>query len=443
MKKKLLAFLLSLALIVSFLPAGIASAASETPANENVDLVYGIWGYKTDTTILGEGTALYDGVLGNIWNETQIATVNDYSMTGNTWKYYDTTSDYLDTSKTFYWRTRLYVPVGDWMAFKINVPVAGIYDVTVKSNGNGSSGGTFAYTILDGDKTKDEITAEVSDIEWDEDVDYITGDCLGFIDNSSNNGRVVSHTAENFNFPKAGEYILVLKTVKEGTTSEPPYNSNIFYAGVELKNGNGSKGVPFGATAVTDSSLKVGEKTTASISGKLYDSATWAEYTAGSVTYVSSNTSVATVDSTGEVTAVGDGEAEISAVVDGAKLVSAPINVAGKNQNLRIVYGIEPQAEIAGTALSTGTSLYDEVFDKIWRGSPTDEFNDYSETGGFWKYYASNSTWADSSQSYYGQMRLYTDLNQWVAFKFHVPVAGKYDLKVGAGTNDGAGGRWS
>ncbi|MBE6911856.1 MAG: hypothetical protein E7473_04965 [Ruminococcaceae bacterium] len=90
----------------------------------------------------------------------------------------------------------------------------------------------------------------------------------------------------------------------------------------------------YGTTKVEDKSLTVGDETTASyvLYNSLRNSGKFAQITSG-VTYESSNTAVATVDSTGAVKAVAPGSAVIIAKKEDGKngnIIGAEIKVVGK-----------------------------------------------------------------------------------------------------------------
>lgn len=458
MKKKILALILSLALIVSLLPATFASAAdaNAAPANENMQIVYGIaTGTELSGTALGGTTDLYNDYTKNIYNGIVVGNINSYSMTNGFWKYYGaSTTAYASNSKTAYGVCRIYSLLNNWYAFNFYVPAAGTYDITVGAGSGSSSGdacgGRWSYTVIDGGKTSAEISAAVSDVAWDAEKGLV-GNALGQLNSDPTDVGYNKTTTDtkSVTFNKAGEYTLVLKVIEKGTgyTSETDVrNQQIYFRGFALKNGDGSKTVPMGFTALDKTSIKAGETATASIAGDLYGSNDWMKksYDVSEISYVSSDTSVATVSGS-TVRAVGEGTAEISAVIDGAALHSVTVSVKGENENVQIVYGITGNSAISGTNMGTGVALYDNVLKNLY-GAKTTEANSYATTGGFWKYNSSNSSWRGNCAGFYGQMRLYVDLNQWIAFKFYVPVSGKYDLTVGGGSgaaSEYAGGRWA
>ena len=438
MFKKFLSILLVLCMVCAFVPASIASAAEQE--NKDVKIVYSL--ETSDIAI-----------------NTKLNTVTDYSQTGGFWKYgsaspdsatFNDGSSYASwattnvaaTSAAFYGAMQIVCREKSWYALKFYVPAAGTYDVTLNSQNNNTAkaGCHFAYTILPGRKTDSEITAVMNNVVWNADTSTLSGDALGHI-NCDNSDGVKSWTSgSSYTFEEAGEYFLVVKNVVHGTGSSSASSVNNHYIYIQnfiLQEGEGTVSLPMGTTSLTKTEFADASETATALTSDLLGSADGAEYTAGTVTYASSDASVVSVSGT-TIRPVGDGTAEVYAIVDGYPLPGVEVTVDlpdAPNKDVKIVYSLETSNVATNTKLNTVT--------------------DYSQTGGFWKYgsaspdsatfndgssYASWATTnvAATSAAFYGAMQIVCREKSWYALKFYVPAAGTYDVTLNSQNNNTA-----
>lgn len=439
MLKKLLGVILAAAMVLSLFPA-TAFATGEVAENANVKIVYGTWA-------AGNGDYFSDISLTNYPKDTYMST--GYDLSNGFFRYAGCkVSDSADFNKAPYATAsslymRIYSKVGQWKALAFYVPKAGTYDVTLTAN-RVESGCRFAYTILPGNTTSDEITEHMSTVAWIPDnttevlsdgtlqgSDKVKGEMLTCTDYSvSNPSAVFTHT-----FDVAGEYFLVVQNIEQSiynTNASELDRSAINFRELILKNNDGSVSVPMGYTKLDANSIEQGKTTTASVSD-LYGSGNWVKtpYTSDQITYSSSNSAVATVAADGTVTGKGAGTAEIYAVVDGTPIVAAPITVTAPN--VKIVYDI---SNVYGrpSGLVTGeTDYYNNVSDAFVGTSGTKlalpgNFADYTKSNGLWRYIA-NTTY-ETPETFFGMWRTsVSEVGQWLAIGFNVPVAGTYDFE--------------
>ena len=430
MTKKILSVLLALCIICTLLPATFASAAEQE--NKDVKIVYSL------------GTS-------NVANNAKLNTVTDYSQTGGFWKYGSASPDsatfndgsaYASWATTnvaagsaaFYGNMQIICREKSWYALKFYVPAAGTYGVTLNSyNSNtAKSGCHFAYAILPGSKTDSEITAVMNDVVWDADASTLSGDALGHI-NCDNSGGVKNWTSgSSYTFEEAGEYFLVVKNVAHGTGSSSAssvVNHYIYIQNFILQEGEGTVSLPMGTTSLTKTEFTATSETATASVSDLLGSADGAEYTADTITYASSDTSVVSVSGT-TIRPVGDGTAEVYAIVDGYPLHGVEVNVDlpdAPNKDVKIVY-------------SLGTS-------NVANNAKLNTVTDYSQTGGFWKYGSASpdsatfndgsayASWATTnvaagSAAFYGNMQIICREKSWYALKFYVPAAGTYGVTL-------------
>ncbi len=202
---------------------------------------------------------------------------------------------------------------GNWMAFRIKVPVAGAYDVINQCRGdwNLASGGgvqsPMGTYILDGSIANEDIAANLTA------ENHVGTDLAAWQGNQSGTFLGI------WTAPAAGEYILVVKN--EGTKANNIEEFEIWLDG-------GDKMALMGEASVANSTLEIGDTEQITLASYMDGGAnlfasqtritTGGAYAAAFVRsyateyeYSSSNLAVATVDETGLITAEGAGDATI------------------------------------------------------------------------------------------------------------------------------------
>jgi len=433
MLKKLLGVILAAAMVLSLFPA-TAFASGEVAENANVKIVYGTWA-------VGNGEYYNNITLNNYPKDSYVST--GYELSNGFYRYAGCeTADNANfnkaptaTSSSLY--LQIFSQVGQWKAIAFYVPVAGTYDVTLTVN-EGAKRCSFVYDILPGGMTDAQITEAMSDSNWNASNNTATGVLGGMKGNRANSSgnpinRSASHTGIEF---EQGEYILVFQNAARADDLTESDNAESYdyinFVSLALQNNGGSVSVPMGYTKLKSNSIEQGKTTTASVSD-LYGSGDWVKttYTSDQITYSSSNSAVATVAADGTVTGKGAGTAEIYAVVDGTPIVSAPITVTAPE--IKIVYDI---SNVYGrpSGLVTGeTDYYNNVSDAFVGTSGTKlalpwNFADYTKSNGLWRYIA-NTTY-ETPETFFGMWRTsVSEVGQWLAIGFNVPVAGTYDFE--------------
>jgi len=233
---------------------------------------------------------------------------------------------YADTNGFWRWidgKAVIHPTLGAWSGsvgtfkFAIYVPAAGCYDVL------------YQYGVRNWDAAKAVTNGKLYILPGDTaDIDKALENAVPVIANvsygSTASASSASAPSQKCYFPEAGEYIVV------ATSDGGSYMSVLQ---LDLNNTLGQD-YAYGTTKVEDKSLTVGDETTASyvLYNSLRNSGKFAQITSG-VTYESSNTAVATVDSTGAVKAVAPGSAVIIAKKEDGKngnIIGAEIKVVGK-----------------------------------------------------------------------------------------------------------------
>ena len=326
--------------------------------------------------------------------------VIDYGKTHGFWEYYDVgeniDSNSLIINGNYGICTNAYVPVGGWVAVKLNVPVAGDYKMSQ----------TYG-TLRSGAK------ANVYAVKYTENVDVAgsltDNNYVGYVDFTSDVYVNANKTASfgYVNFPEAGDYLLVYKNVNKGQGQ--------FYIGeVSLDGGNKVAVMEMSATSAKKT---MREEDVSQITASAYLSN--GESTGATITYESLNKS-ATVSNTGLIKAVSFGEAEIR--------VTATYDGHSKSVVLQIPVGALSKS---GTKLTVSFCRGFKYQDKV-------NVITYADTDGFWEFGSVSSNFDSENLDIHGSYGFrntkYMPLGAWVAMKIQVPVKGDYKFTQVYGT---------
>jgi len=348
-----------------------------------------------------------NGVLKPASDKYPLTNYKTYDAALGFWRYVEA-SNGVDTNKVIRTNTEVfslynYGGKDGWVAFAINVPVAGDYDVTLdwwKYTGTVITEG--AMYIAPVSVELDSVTADSHYLVTDE-IKYTAANTM---------------TVENWNFPAPGEYYVVYKALTED-------NKNFMLPGVLTLNG-GSGSVAM-SVDVSAPDVAVGAESQASSAVYLSDETV---NTSAEITYSSSDSRVATVDEkTGVITGVAEGTATITATYTDAKIGE----VKGKAE-VKVT-------EVAGAGLKVKYNMHSAGEQTYFKDLTT-----YKNTNGFWRFADAsngpeskyvNKTWNSLYISSYG------GVNGWVALEINVPVAGYYNLsfeylQTKDGTSQGA-----
>ncbi len=313
--KRFLSTLLALALIISLVPAAFADdAATET------GMEYSGITVKYDFTKF-EGAAVDYSVRDE---------VKSYDTTYGFWKFRTrggkgtTTRPVavkdLTTYPCIYVQARTNASGGvitfeetDFVAFEVNVPKTGKYDVSVNNVLDGRNGGTIGVWILPGETKDNEIKGLLTEDTMfkNKSFDFMNEKKLGKVTSAAE--EVIEFGDYDF---KAGNYIFVYKVLKGNTcdkNSTEVYestNGDMYLRGITLTGGTGAVYIPmYAPLTITDD--------TATVANTVVMSDTTAQTLDNTftVTYDSSNKAVATVAGNGKITKLSNGKTEITATV--------------------------------------------------------------------------------------------------------------------------------
>lgn len=212
-----------------------------------------------------------------------------------------------------------------WIAFKINVPVAGTYDVNVEFSKYKAGTDLYTFILPEDANVKTEVNKDTSSI-------YYVGlvNTLDASRNSPGTKPFDNASVGTWTFTQAGTYILAYKT--------PGLNSADYTFPGTLTLSSGTNTFAMSVVASVDNSeIKSGKTAQVTV-----NSVTMSDTTAGNVSdcnyeYTSSNADVAVVSQEGLVTAKSAGNCKIGvrAVADGVenKYSEIPITVTDPNPN--------------------------------------------------------------------------------------------------------------
>ncbi len=394
MSKSLFAIVLVIAMVLSLIPATFAVEGEATTEKSNIYIEYDI----------------KEHYIPNSNTTYKFADIFNHKTTNGFFSYVADSRN--DGNKNYYLRYNAYENLeiynGQWIILKINVPVAGIYDVKMKNRAS----------------TKGQLlNAYIFPMSVTPDASALTDQYfIGAINCDSNSGGVNAlenptsfmkdGVAASYNFLTAGEYYVAFKSVDE---AEPNDTTTASYAGNLILDG-GSGYALIGDMTVSPESVKAGENATATATAyKSNDGST-----VTTLTYTSSNTDVAAVDSTtGVITAKKAGKTIISATAEGsANSISKEFVVKSANlSDITVTYDLMKYAD---NNITKHADLYN-----------------YNTTNDFFKYvcdYTVDAKFNWERKFINGTLQLAE--KRYEVFEINVPVAGDYDVKVNYGTDD-------
>ncbi|MEN6315881.1 MAG: S-layer homology domain-containing protein [Clostridiaceae bacterium] len=192
-----------------------------------------------------------------------------------------------------------------YAAFKIHIPKAGAYKPS--------------FEFYDGSSTTQKYRLYVASLMSCVDLNPILTQAgspqLGATALSpdifrTSTNKAVTVTLSNVIIPEAGDYLFVIKNLTANNTYPLKFRSLV------LDGIDPSRVLASASLSLTDNELYNGETATASVTGGLMSDNTAADLTGSTITYLSHNPEVASVDpSTGVVTGISAGTAQIYATV--------------------------------------------------------------------------------------------------------------------------------
>ena len=324
-------------------------------------------------------------------------------MTHNFWSYY---ADYavssggtpiaMDIHTSYGIRAGIW-NTNRWFAVKLNVPVAGDYQMT-QAYRTSTNGAITDFFILPGNTAEDQIAGLLT-----------AENKVGRIDMYASSEKDLSAEFGSVRFESAGEYLLVAKTVGQNPSSGSCY---VQMGATTLNGGDGLAPMDMVAT-IEKNTLKETDKL--QITAKTYMS----NGTVPSVTYTYTSLTPATasVDATGVITGLAAGTAKIKVAV----------TMSGKTLEKEISLTILP-LEASDTTL---------VFNYMKWQTYTDPVREitYEKTHNTWSYYADYAVNANNTaerpmtiHTHWGIQAALWNTNRWFALKLKVPVAGDYQM---------------
>ena len=342
---------------------------------------------------------------------------------------------YIRSNAMIFAKAANYINRAEHAVLKLWVPKAGTYDVTASVVYSGQlSEGTYDSATDDGTylTSKNEFYISQTDPA---DPGALTPTDPSFVGYFGREGRqkpFASATKKGVALNEGVNYVTVIS---------PAGASGLEIGTITIQQGDGSLNAPMGATKLDKAAIEVNETAKASypavpvyngtlvVAAKLYNSGDHNEYdaTGKTITYKSSNTNVATVDSEGNVKGVGQGTAEISAVIDGYALAGARIEVTAPD-GIQAIYAV---GGMDGTqyALDHAYGMNGNVSSTQIRLT---NIRSLINTNGFWRFAGTDAGWGtinDNGGKTYSES-LWCPIPEWYALGFHVPKAANYDIEL-------------
>ncbi|MBQ9984736.1 MAG: putative Ig domain-containing protein, partial [Oscillospiraceae bacterium] len=404
MKKRIISLVLVLAMMLTFVPAGVL-ASDKSGVTVKYALSEVLYDLRASgvTGVIGDNKAYFSYESTNNFYEIAAISANVTTIAG------------ADDPKCALFE----VPKNEWVIFEINVPVAGIYKLRTNNSFHNNSGILKAYispaTVT---PISNVVTVEdnyVGKLNCDKNAGGVHGVGGGwgftvdasqpFIDNAGKEAE--------YNFETTGKYYIGFKAVAEdGTTG-----NHCRFADFYLVGGTGK--AYMGKYELPEEPLTVVETKTRDISlPVLLSDGTWAK--ADISNCVSADEGVATVTNSGKVRGVELGNTTVSfdASYGGVSVgnFQLPVKVV-ENDGITIKYDL---AKLY-SAISTNT-------DKTFAGNIT-----YENTDGFFKY-KSDSRNDAATKNYHlrwkgnGMFELYQ--GNWLFLEINVPKSGDYDISM-------------
>lgn len=312
---------------------------------------------EIDTTDYADYTFSYDLNPTDDTNKVSIVDEIDYADTKGMLEWGDYSGDCSVVTHNWGIEIRA-TDVGQWVAFKINIPVAGTYKASLTHGQSKSMGGYGNVYLLPGN-TADISAALPNATPIRENVEFV---------NTSNSEYVPTSFEEKVTAETAGEYLLVFEASKIGEGSTPSFR---MYPNTFTLTGDGNN--PSYAGVVTVPS-EIENGTTVTDAVKVWNTATGEEITDG-ITLVSSNTGVATVVSGTSITAIAAGDTTITATCSSpavGNIIGADVTVVPTAQEKvdAAFDAASEDVEYTPSAL-TGLTVDGEVINGVSNGDGT------------------------------------------------------------------------
>lgn len=365
-----------------------------------------------------------------------------YAFTGTAiehgnWQYECLSPGWNSTEYSLYQYVGAYLRIwptkeGEWAAFRVKVPKAGMYRTSLAYTTGGSSKIDVHLIPAGGTRTAEDIESYLT-----EENRYKLGTLCYTSPTPAQN---LEQGMGCISVEKEGEYLLVFRMTDAGE------NSRFQVRGFTM---DGSQPLDTIYASTDKSSIQVGQQAHITLSGKLANGAS-AELNKAIKTFKSANPEIATVSETGLITAVSEGTAtiDVSVTLEGVtKSISLAVTVLKKQDT-------EPEA----FSKKKHTYNFSNRGANIWLNPESGNASDirgitYDHTGealitsvtvGNWEYHSMDPNWASTYTSlyrFYPQfLRIWpTAVGNWVAFKIKVPDVGRYRASLSYYQNGSAG----
>ncbi len=381
MSKKLLSLAIAICMVAAMLPMTFASVSA---ANE-------VYQFRYDFGVEGGAAA------------NQSATQITYKTTSGKWAYNGASTVYASQAKS----GRINLPINgtnEWVAFEINVPVSGVYDVRYDYREIGTSSATGDVYVFPAGTTL------TPGIKFGTGANDIASTAAGKIATGIVYNNASGTTAGNYASYEdlsltAGKNLVVFVATAGGAT----YPSALTLTTADATSTDYSDAyVGYVDVAKTTLDAEIAETTTATVSAYKMSDKSAIE---SGITFRSSNEAVATVAADGTVTAKKAGTTIISAVCTDPAV-----------------------GNIFGTEITVTATTYKAAYTFDNRVILTGEnsvaaVTDYAHTEGMWKYYMMNNT---DGICYLKNNRLEIrtkDVGGYVAIAINVPKTDTYDVE--------------
>lgn len=380
--KRIISVFLAVSMLISILPAvSIASAGDAQAITYNFQIL-------PSTIADADGACSY----------------YTYTTTDNTFQYAKQNAKHRKYNGTFRFQRKDVSTVGEWIAFYIQVPGSGYYDIALD------------WAMVSG-STK----TEVHIFKLTEGTDVATAcnaltsvRAIGYVTASGAKTRASEQVNKNGSvYLEKGQNVLAFRLAEANCGWQAIYSltlapqkllpviANYTAPATELESGN-----------TTDMVIEV--------SDKLSDG----ETEAGDITieYKTNDKNIADVDASGKITAIGAGEAEITATISAANCD----NTISKTAKVKVVKSEYPATDNV-TLKYNFNILPLEVADK-----ENNVLGNYTKELSHDMFYYVNQT--AKHRKYANAFRMTRRntgvVGEWVAFKINVPISGDYNVEL-------------
>lgn len=305
--------------------------------------------------------------------------------------------------------------VNEWVAFEVNIPKAGKYDVTLEHGSSKTAGASRAgMWIIPYD------TGNISEALAEDDPSFAE---ISFCNKSQLADKVMATTeGSGYYFANPGKYLVVYKPLSGGGadgTSFEMYPGNIIFDGGEavipMHTGIGRKDRNTLTTTVVMSDGNAADLSDAEIS------------------YVSSDSSVAEINEEGVITEKAAGNTVFSVFVKGngweaeASLHHTVTDVLNElpYSGIKAVYGMYSGP---GYEFARGVDWASEVT--------------YEKTRNFWQWHSSSVDQSSGNRADFNPnygIQIWAGVGDWAAIEINVPKAGKYKVNLEYGSSNSYG----